>query len=313
MRLSYRAGVRIRDLTWLVAVAEQGHVTDAAARLGVPQPTVSRALARVESEIGAPLLTRTPTGVVLNPLGELVVAAARDLTERYRRLTDDVARALNPDSGVVRLAFLDSMATTLVPRLLRDFHAEAPGVRIELRQEPGHEIEADLLTGAADVAVTSGATAGPADDWIPLQHDRLTLIVPPSHPLRTRRSVALAELADVGFVCVLPGFGYRILTDRLLADAGVAPPVTFESADLATIEGLVAAGLGVAIVPQAFVGLSGSVGVRLTDHGAARDIGLTWRTDRALTPAASRFVAFVARRTPGLAPAADATPHPDGG
>ena len=288
----------IRDLEWVLAVAAQRHVTDTAAVLGISQPTLSRALARVEDELGARLFERVPAGVELNPNGELVVAAARDMVERWGRMRTELASRLDPDTGVVRLAFLDSMATSLVPRLLRAFHESAPGVRVVLRQEPAHEIRRDLASGAAELAITS--PRGDADhDWFPLQQERLVLVVPPSHRLRNRKRVTLAELADEELITTPVGFGYRSLVEGLLADAGVSPTISFESADLATIEGLVAAGLGVALVPEQFAGQTGSIGIPLTSAAARRTIGLTWRTDRRLAPAAARFVDFV-RATPDL-------------
>jgi DNA-binding transcriptional LysR family regulator len=120
------------------------------------------------------------------------------------------------------------------------------------------------------------------------------LIVPPSHRLRHRRRVDLTELVGDELVTTPVGFGYREHINRLLADAGVAMPVSFESADLATIEGLVAAGLGVAIAPQQFAGLSGTIGLNISSPHARRTIGLTWHTDRPLNPAAVRFRDFVA-------------------
>ena len=288
----------IRDLEWVLALAAQGHVTDTAAALGISQPTLSRALARVEAELGTRLFERVPTGVDLNPNGELVVAAARDVTERWERMRAELSSRLDPDTGVVRLAFLDSMATSLVPRLLRAFHEHAPGVRVVLRQEPAHEIRRDLVSGAAELAITSplGATE---HDWVPLQQERLVLAVPPSHRLRSRKRVALRELADEELITTPVGFGYRSLVEGLLTDAGVSPTISFESADLATIEGLVAAGLGVALVPEQFAGQTGSIGIPLTSAAARRTIGLTWRSDRSLAPAAARFVGFV-RATPDL-------------
>src|SRR6266498_952986 len=113
MRYTYDAPVLVRDLEWLITLADHRHVTDTAAILGVSQPTLSRALARIESELGARLFERVPTGVLLTPNGELVVAAARDLIGRYDHLVTELAGRLDPDSGVVRLAFLDSMATSL--------------------------------------------------------------------------------------------------------------------------------------------------------------------------------------------------------
>jgi LysR family transcriptional activator of glutamate synthase operon len=287
----------LRDLSWLVTLAEHEHMTDSAAVLQVSQPTLSRALGRVEAELGTRLFERVPAGVRLNPQGELVVAAARDLTARYAQLLAELEARLNPDTGIARLAFLDSMATSLVPRLLRDFHRHAPGVRVILRQEPAHEILRDLASGAAELAISSPQPTG-AYGWIALQHERLHLIVPPSHRLRHRRRVSVGELADEEFVTTPAGFGHRSLVDGLLAEAGISPPVSFESADLATIEGLVAAGLGVAVVPEQFAGQSGSVGIPLTARGARRTVGLIWPADRELTPAAARLLEFV-RRTPG--------------
>lgn len=282
----------VRDLEWLLAVAEHEHVTDAAAALGVPQPTLSRALARLEAELGARLLERVPSGVRVNPDGALVVAAARDLTARHDRLRAELAARLDPDTGTVRLAFLDSMATSLVPQVLRAFHAEAPRVRVELRQEPAHEIRADLVDGTSELAIVS-PRPGEGFGWVPLQEERLVLVVPPGHRLRARRRVRLDELADEELVTTPSGFGHRALVDGLLAEAGVAVRVSFESADLATIEGLVAAGLGVAVVPEQFAGASGSVGVPVAAAGARRTVGLTWRADRPLAPAAARFLEFV--------------------
>lgn len=282
----------IRDLEWLVALADHQHVTDTAAVLGVSQPTLSRALARIEEELGARLFERVPEGLVTSPNGELVVAGARDVLGRYQQLLLELAARLDPDRGVVRLAFLDSMATSLVPRILRDFHEHAPRVRVVLTQEPAHHIQRDLDQGAVELAVTSVQPHGDYG-WAPLQQERLVLIVPPSHRLRNRRRVDLAELVDDELVTTPVGYGYREHINRLLADAGVAMPVSFESADLATIEGLVAAGLGVAITPEQFAGISGTIGVNIVSPHARRTIGLTWRTDRALDPAAVRFRDFV--------------------
>ncbi|QBR92890.1 LysR family transcriptional regulator [Nocardioides euryhalodurans] len=287
----------VRDLTWLVALAEHGHVTTTAEVLGTSQPTLSRALARVESELGARLFERGPAGVRVTPTGEVVVAAARELTGRYDQLLADLGRLLDPDAGVVRLAFLDSMATSLVPRLLRSFHAAAPRTRVELRQEPAHEILRDLESGAADLAITSERPRGWG--WVPLQEERLVLVVPPRHRLRDRRQVSLTDLADEELVTTPVGFGFRTLVDGLLRAAGVSPTISFESQDLATIEGLVAAGLGVALVPEQFAGQSGTVGVRLTSQAARRTIGLTWREDRPLSPPAVRLRDFLATHAVG--------------
>jgi LysR family transcriptional activator of glutamate synthase operon len=281
----------------VLAVADHEHVTDTAAILGISQPTLSRALARVERELGARLFERTVDGVHLTPVGRTVTVGAREIVARHDQLVADVRGELDPESGVARLAFLDSMATSLVPQLLREFYALAPRVRVLLSQESAHELEADLARGAVDLAITSVRPAG--HGWHLLQEERLVVAVPPTHRLAGRSRMRLADLAGEELVTTPRGFGFRTLVDGLLRDAGVLLDISFESQDLATIEGLVAAGLGVAIVPEAMVRLSGTHGIQiLGSPGARREIGLTWRTDRQLPPAAERLRTAIVERAP---------------
>ncbi len=281
----------IRDLVWLLELAAVGHVTEAAAAIGTSQPTLSRALARLEDELGVRIFERLPTGLVPTADGTLVLEAARDQVARHDRLVSTLAHRRDPDTGLVRLAFLDSMATTLVPRLLQGFHAHAPGVKVVLSQEPTHHIHRDLERGAVELGLTMDRAEG--HEWLPVRRERLVVVVPPTHRLGGRRRIRLAELAEEELVTTPAGFAHHALVEGLLVEAGVSPRVSFESADLATIEGLVAAGLGVAVVPEAFAGQSGTVGLTLSSPGATRTIGLTWRTDRPMAPPAMRFLDFV--------------------
>ena len=290
--------VQIDDLRRLIVLADQGQVTDAAAALRISQPSLSRLLIRAEHELGTRLFERDANGVRPNPCGEVVLAAARDITQRYDQLREDLGGLLDPDAGTVRLAFLDSIATSLVPRILHDFRRQAPRIRVVLRQEPGHEILRDLTTGMSEVALISPRPPDPYG-WLPLQRQRLVLVVPVGHRLAARQRVRPTELADEDFVSVPRGFGFRSVTDQLLEAAGVPTPrVSFEIGDLLTIEGLVGAGLGVAILPEQFAGASGTIGIPLAGIDSERVIGLTWRTGHPLTPAAARFLEFLRRAGP---------------
>ena len=287
----------IEQLSRLLVLAEHERITDAAEALQMSQPTLSRLLARAEHELGTRLFERDAAGARPNPYGEVVLAAARDITRRYDQLRGDLATLLDPDTGTVRLAFMNSMATSLVPRILRDFRREAPHVRVALRQEPGHEILPHLASGLSELALLSPRPPGP-HGWLPLQRQRLVLVVPMGHRLAPRRQARLDELADEDFLTVPAGFGFRTLVDDLLAADGVSARVAFEIGDLATIEGLVGAGLGVAILPESFAGISGTVGITLAADHAERLVGLTWRTDRPLPPTAARLLEFLSRTGP---------------
>jgi len=283
--------VNIDDLRRLLVIADHERITDAATSLQLPQPTVSRLVARTEEELGARLFERTPHGILLNPYGERAVVAAREIVERYDQLRADLTGLLDPDAGQVRLAFLDSIAASLVPLMLHDFRIQAPRMRISLAQENGQAILRDLATGAAELAITS-PRPGAGYGWIPLQRQRLVAVVPPDHELAGRRRIRLEELSGLPFVTVPSGYGFRRLTEELFAEAAAHLQIAFESQDLATIEGLVAAGLGVSVVPEHIAGATNSRPIPIVGSDAVRDVGLTWRTDRETTAPVERFLAF---------------------
>lgn len=273
-------------LRMLVALGEVEHVTIAAAMLGVPQPTVSRTVRRLERQIGAPLLEPDGRGVRLT-------AAARTLVPYAQRaldvLTDGLAAVETHErraQTTVRLAFQTSLGEQLVPELIRTVRADDPSVRFVLSQGARSSCLESLRGREADVALVS--RLDPVPDGlraVPLFEQRLVLLVPAGHPSAAERSgagttagsaptaVSVAALADEPLVTLKVGYGLRGSVDELFADAGVLPTIAFEGEDLHTLTGLVAAGLGVAIAPQTATTPAGCVQVPLADHGARRDIG----------------------------------------
>ncbi|WP_037080318.1 LysR family transcriptional regulator [Pseudonocardia spinosispora] len=285
----------IDELEWYVVLAETEHMTEAAAQLNVTQPTLSRSLARLEHRLGTPLFDRVNRRLRLNRYGEILLEHARRCVSELNTASDRITNLIDPDRGTVRLAFLHSVAIWLVPELLRRYRTEVPGVRFELRQAPGHEILADLSSGTVDLAVTSPRPDGSDTDWTPLLREQLCLAVPLGHRLETRESAALTEVRDEPFVALRRGFGMRELSDELCAAAGFTPEITFESTEIPSMEGLVAAGLGVAITPRprAHRATPEVRYLSLTDDRAYRDIGLVSIRGRPLPPVAERFANFV--------------------
>jgi LysR family transcriptional regulator, transcription activator of glutamate synthase operon len=220
------------------------------------------------------------------------VAAGRAVVGRYGQLVSELGARRDPDGGVVRLAFLDSTATALVPRLLGGFHAEAPRIRVVLTQGPGHELLHALEAGAAELAITSTRPVGDYG-WHVIERERLVVIVGPRHRLSRRKRVRLSEVVGEDLITTPTGFAYRSTVDDLLAEAGVALRISFESGDLLAVEGLVAAGLGIAIVPEQIAGRTGSVPLTFASPPARRTIGVTWRTDRPLVAPAARLLEFI--------------------
>nr|WP_277349825.1 LysR family transcriptional regulator [Planosporangium thailandense] len=283
-------------MRWFLALAKTEQVTAAAHELYLSQPTLSRALARLERELGAPLFDRDGRRLRLNQYGRILREhAGRALAEldTARRRIDALT---DPDTGLVRLAFLHSFGAWLVPDLLREYRARAPRVRFALSQDVAEVVVASLREGHADLALTSPRPDGDDLAWHPVHSERLCLAVPPDHPLATQRRVPLASVAAEPFIVLRADTGLRRITDQLCRDAGFEPTVALDSSDLQTVRALVGAGLGIAIVPEphapephATDEPAGPAYLTLTDAGAGRTIGLCWVAQRPLSPPVVAF------------------------
>ncbi|AQA06404.1 LysR family transcriptional regulator [Mycobacterium sp. MS1601] len=287
--------MNLDELRWFLVLADTEHVTDAATELQISQPTLSRALARLENQVGAPLFDRINRRLILNAYGRILADHARRATADLDAAVERIAALRHPDTGTVRLAFLHSVSSWYVPELLRRFRTAGPQVQFDLYQGAAHEIVERLRTGHADLAITSPRPSGPGVGWHPLYVEQLCLAVPRGHRFVGRPSVRFGDIADEPVVALPVGFGLRHLTDELFAKAGVTPRIAVEAMEIPAVEGMVAAGFGVAVVPQPRPGRGepNCEYVALPHRDAQRHIGLTWSTERQLPPAAERFAGFV--------------------
>jgi DNA-binding transcriptional LysR family regulator len=215
--------------------------------------------------------------------------ALHELDDGLAALADTVS----PDGGEVSLAFQPSLGTGLVPALIAGFRELHPSVQFDLHALHGELTAADFLPGGAELAITTLRHSIANVAWRPLKLEPLSLIVWAGHRLATRESVALAELADEQFIMLRPSHGLRQATVALCHQAGFEPLVAMECDDLATLTGLVAGRLGVAIAPAtttpAPVPEAAVIVLAISDPGAARLLGLAWSTERRLLPVAQRF------------------------
>ncbi|WP_083840072.1 LysR family transcriptional regulator [Saccharomonospora xinjiangensis] len=275
------------------------NITKAAAELGIPQPTASRRLAALGDALGTPLTVPNGRGIRLTRAGLLLADAAEQaigvLGQGVRRVREEI----DPESGHVALGFLHLLGRSLVPGLLRDFRAGHPRTRFSLVQGSRQSIVDRLTSGDIDLALVAPLPAGPSLDSVVVTDQELFVAVPEDHPLAARPTVELSELSSEAFVMLEHGYGLRQITDDLCAEAGFTPTVAFEGQESDTVRGLVAAGLGVALLP-AFEPHppSGVVEIPLAPR-VTREIGLVWPSDRPLPPAVAAFREFVRNRTSG--------------
>jgi DNA-binding transcriptional LysR family regulator len=259
---------------WFLRVAETGNVTRAAEELRISQPGLSRAIARLQHDLRAPLFDREGRTLRLNAYGAIFREHAERLVAAEGAARQALAQAADPEHGEVGLAFLHTQGTALVPELLRAYRAAHPRVDFRLTQGSAERIEEQVVQGHADMAITSPRPEGLA--W---------------HLLTTEQEeVSLTEVADEPFIVLRHRYGLRSIIENLFREAGIRPKIAFEGEEIRTLRGLVAAGLGVAVVPpgDAVAGIAERVFA-----GARRRIGLVWVADRTRPPAVENFRHFV--------------------
>lgn len=298
-------------LRWFQQVAEGKTVTEVSDLDAVTQSGVSRALARLETQVGTPLLRRSGRTLRLTRAGEVFKPYVDALLLRFDEGIAAVGQFVSPETGTVAIAFQQSLGTWLVPDLVRSFRARHPAVRFRLTQVRDELHGLPLDGGITDLEIgtrrfrTDPAAARPGD--LPVRTEQiatepLRLALPREHRLAVGQRIHLADVAKEPFIALRPTSALQKLAYDLCKQAGFRPTVVFEGDDLTNVRGLVAAGLGVAIVPapranSPEAAAEGPVRyLDIADDGAQRGIYLTWSAERPLLPAAELFRAHVVSR-----------------
>jgi DNA-binding transcriptional LysR family regulator len=285
--------MELLQLEYFRVLGRLQHVTRAAERLGIAQPTLSRAMARLEAELGVPLFERRGRSVVLSEHGVAFLPYVERSLDELGNGRSHVSRMHRADDSTIALGFLRTLGPRLVPHLARLFKLEHPAVRFDYGEAGRDALLERLYAGESTLCITV-QTDDARVDWRPIGQQELVVIVPPHHRLAQRKHVALAELANEPFAMFREGIPVRRQILELLATAGVKPNVASESAQSGSIFGLVSAGSAVSIVPA--TGSSHDcVTLAIEDPGAARDIGIACIAGRYLSPVESAFRAFVLR------------------
>jgi DNA-binding transcriptional LysR family regulator len=237
----------LRQLRYVVAAADCGHVTDAAKRLNVSQPSISSAIAEVEAEIGVPLFIRHHArGVTLTPVGEKVVNEARLLLKHAQDFAQNAVGLGDALKGEIAVGCFLTLAIRFLPGLLAGFAQRFPGITVALQEGDQEELISSLLSGKTELAL---AYSFAVPDEI---HAEWLIDLPPyaivaaHHRLAKRKSVSLNELADESFILLDLPYS-RDYFFGLFRAVGREPRVVFKSRSQELIRGLVAHGHGFAI------------------------------------------------------------------
>ncbi|MDN5861179.1 MAG: LysR substrate-binding domain-containing protein, partial [Pseudonocardia sp.] len=285
------------------AVARAGSLSGAARELGWTQPAVSQQLQRLEREVGVPLLLRGPRGVTLTEAGVVLLGRADSLAGELHMAAEELASLAQLRGGWVRLVAHPSAVATVVPAALRRLADDHPDVVVSMEEAEPPQAWAAVLAGDADLALAFGYGGTPAEDgdltWLGLTTEPVELVLPPGHRLAGCREFSLADLADETWIGGCPRCRAHLVA-RCRAD-GFEPRITHATDDYVAVQALVAAGLGVALLPRsALVAFRHpQVVVRSSASLGIRHIGLAYRPGAEQVPAVRALMERLIRATLG--------------
>ncbi|MGV9798006.1 LysR family transcriptional regulator [Mycobacterium sp. NPDC003449] len=292
--------MELRQLEYFVAVTEEANFTRAAMRVHVAQPAVSAQIARLERELGQPLLDRSRREVRLTAAGEAALPYARAALEAVRQVRTAVDELTHLVRGSVTVGTVTAHNVDM-PELLAGYHRAYPSVEIALSTDTADALIDGVRSGRYDVAITSvGSEEIPDGLAVATTTDQpIKAVVGRTDPWATRRTVGLAALAARPLISLPAGGGIRRQFDRACAAKGVVPHVVFEAATPDALADLAARGLGVAIVPGSVADERADVhAIAIRPEPRAR-LALAWRATGPISPAARSLIDMAAELVGG--------------
>lgn len=307
--------MQFQQLAYFVTVADTRHFTRAAQALHVSQPSLSQQIRALEKELGAALFSRARGNIALTDAGETLLPLARRILADADTARHEVLELVQLRRGRVRLGATPSLATGLLPDVLRAFHDRHPGIRLLIEEGGSHDLVRHLARGALDLAlvVLPLPSPSPALTTVELFQEDLVVVSsaadpPPAEP--AAGPLRIADLEGRPMVMFRHGYDLRDLTLAACRAAGFEPYLTVEGGEMDAVLGFVRAGLGIGVVPATVAARAGS-DLRVTPlarPGLRRTVALAHRSDVA-PPRAARVLQDVlltaARRavaSPGLHP-----------
>lgn len=289
--------MELRQIKYFIEVGRREHITGAADYLHIAQSAVSRQILNLETELGVKLFIREGRNVRLTPAGKLFLERMEQAMQVIDKARREIEESLDPKQGAIRIGFPSSMAAYVLPTVVSEFRELYPQVKFQLRQGSYRHLIETVIKGEIDLALLGPV---PESDKRIQGHvlfcENLVALLPSRHPLSSALSLRLTELQADTFVLFPKGFVLRDMVDNVCQKAGFQPRVSFEGEDMDAIKGLIAAGLGVSLVPEITLidRVPGkTVKIPVTEPSVTRTVGVITPVDRELLPTEQLFCEFL--------------------
>jgi len=281
--------MNLRDLRYLVALAEHKHFGRAAEASFVSQPTLSTQIKKLEDELGVALVERTPRKVLLTEVGREIAARARDVLNEVEQIRGIARRTKDPESGTLRLGIFPTLAPYLLPHVVTPIHTRFPRLELLLIEEKTEVILKQLREGRLDAGILA----------LPIHDDQLhaeflfeepfLLAVPEGHPLARRKALSLEDLAEQSLLLLEDGHCLRDQALEVCQLAGASEKSGFRATSLETLRQMVAANVGITLLPMLAVKPPVAQAehvhlVQFRGEAPSRRIAMVWRKTSAMGP-----------------------------
>jgi DNA-binding transcriptional LysR family regulator len=283
----------LQQLRYFLAVAEAKHFTRAAEQTRVAQPSLSKQIHSLETELGAPLFSRARGNITLTPAGEALVPIARRILADVDTARLEVGELVGLKRGRVRVGATPSLCVSVFADVLSRFHNAYPGIRLVVEEGGSRDLATALLRGSLELAliiVPPEGTDPALTTRVVLEEDLVVASAADRPPPVNRPTIRLIDLRDRPMVMFRQGYDLRETTIQACRAVGYEPRLAIEGGEMDAVLRFVEVGLGVAIVPSmVLTGRPGLRGTPIASPGLRRTVALAHRTDVPPTNAAKAF------------------------
>lgn len=288
----------IRQLEYLVAIADVRHFRRAAERVNTTQPTLSGQLKALEERIGVVLVERSRSRVSLTPVGSEVVEIARRILRDTREIRAIGEAHQKKLSGIVRLGLPPSIGPYLVPRLIPDVRREFPDLKFYAREDASQVLPNALADGTFDIIITMLPVGSTDSEAIELYKEPVYLAVPIDHPLAKHTEVSRADLRGLQVLTLGPAHGFHHLVRQLCEESGARIMSDYEGTSLDALREMVGTGLGVSFFPGLYIKtqLVKDKSIRtiaISGKPVSRTVGMAWRKTSSRRERYSELARFI--------------------
>ena len=297
--------MNLRDLRYLIALADLRHFGRAAQACHVSQPTLSTQIRKLEEELGVALVERAPRQVMLTPVGRDIADRARRVLADVEQMRETARRTIDPEGGSIRLGIFPTLGPYLLPHVVPVLRTRFPKLELLLVEEKTEQLLAMLRNGRLDAAVLALPLH---EDWLETEflfEEPFMLAVPNNHRLSNRRNLQLSDLADQHLLLLEDGHCLRDQALEVCTMAGAGEKDGFRATSLETLRQMVAAGVGITLLPMLAVKppVSTSTDIKLVGFKSpapTREVAMVWRKSSAMGAFLHQFAAVLRQLPPDL-------------